>query len=148
MEILIDMTKKSIHLLLKKIIKYIFFGVLTTLINIGVYTYLRYETLLHYQICIVISWFIAVLFAFITNKAYVFESRSWQFRIVLKEGFLFYFYRVLSLVMEMIFMFLFVDQLQYSEFISKVGVQLLIIVLNYIFSQWFIFRSKSSSKES
>ncbi len=116
-------------------LSYLFFGACTTGINILAFYLLR-KLSINIYISNGISWFIAVCFAYITNRLFVFHSKG----KVIKESFSFIFFRLLSLVFDMAFLFLFVDIIGIDEMISKVIVNILIIIINYVFSKIFIFR--------
>ncbi|MEI2435850.1 GtrA family protein, partial [Priestia megaterium] len=90
----------------KELFLYLFFGVLTTFINILIYTVLTKIFLFHYQTSTVLAWVISVLFAFITNKKYVFSSKSYTLSAVFREGLLFIIYRILSLGIDLLIMFI------------------------------------------
>lgn len=123
---------------LKEAFNYLVVGAFTTLISIVSY-YLFRLVLEDYFICTILSWICAVLFAYITNRLFVFKSKD---KNVLKEFFAFIFSRILSLVFEMLFMFILVDVFKISDKISKLAVQFFIIVLNYVFSKLFVFKAK------
>lgn len=118
----------------KEIIKYLIFGGLTTLVSILSYYLFTRIFSLNYQISNILSWILSVTFAFITNKKYVFESKSNE---ILKELFSFYSFRIASLLIEMLVMYLLV--LFIDDLISKLIAQILVIILNYIFSKLFVF---------
>ena len=90
----------------------------------------------------VIAWVAAVVFAFITNKLVVFESKSWKPSVAGKEFVAFIGARVFSLLVELLFMFVTVTLLSFNEFIAKLFVQFIVVVLNYIFSKLINFKKK------
>lgn len=123
---------------IKELFLYLIFGILTTIINIIVFH-------ISYKICavsIIISnifaWISAVLFAYITNKKFVFESNTNQ---PLKEMFSFYIARIITLIIETIFLYIFINILKIDSFFSKIISNIIVIVLNYIFSKLWIFKS-------
>lgn len=123
----------------KEIINYLIFGVLTTLINIVVFYVLNNLFSINYQIANVISWFVSVLFAYITNKKYVFEHTELnEFKLITK----FYGSRVSTLVLDMILMWLLVSILGLNSMISKLFVQFIVVISNYILSKFLIFVNK------
>ena len=132
---LFDLYKKY-----KEIINYLIFGGLTTLISIITYALFAKIFLINYLISNVLSWIIAVMFAFITNKLYVFESKSKDKKIVFKEITNFFFFRIVSLIIEMIIMYVFVDLLSIDDLITKIIAQIIVILSNYIFSKVFVFK--------
>lgn len=124
----------------KEPIAYVVFGVLTTLVNIAVY-YLFTELLgVYYMISNVVAWIASVCFAFITNKLFVFESKSLQCKTVLAEMGSFFLARAATGVLDMLLMWLFVDVLVVEEMIAKVIVNVAVIIINYVASKLWVFR--------
>ena len=124
----------------REVITYLFFGVATTLVNIGVFFICRNLLQIDYKISNTIGWFLSVLFAFITNKYFVFESKHENSTALVKEVLLFYWYRILSFAIDMSMMILLVEYLHTGDFLAKMVTQVLVIVLNYFFSKFFIFK--------
>ena len=131
----------SLYKKYKEIINYLIFGGLTTLVSIGTYALFTKLFLINYLISNVLSWIIAVLFAFITNKLFVFESKSKDKKLVTKEMTNFFFFRIVSLGIEMVIMYIFVDLLSINDLITKVIAQVIVILSNYIFSKVFVFKN-------
>lgn len=125
----------------RETILYLVFGVLTTVVNYVVYYPCRMLGL-HYQLCNVLSWMAAVAFAYITNKLFVFESRSFSPTVLLREIVLFAGARIFSLLCEMALMWLGVDLLHIHDFLMKLIAAVLVIILNYVFSKLFVFKKK------
>lgn len=123
----------------KEFLWYGFFGVLTTLVNI-VSFYVFDKTGLNTYISNLIAWILSVLFAFITNKLFVFGSKSFKFSIFIKEMFSFFFFRILSLGIDMVGLFTCLDVFKLSKLVSKIIVNIIVIIFNYIFSKLFIFK--------
>lgn len=121
---------------IKEILKYLIVGGLTTVVSIVSYYIVRLF-IENYLVCTVISWIFAVAFAYITNRVFVFNSKREN---VFKECTEFVFSRILSLVAEVAVMYLLVDFLNISDKISKIIVQVIIVILNYIFSKLFVFK--------
>lgn len=121
----------------KEIINYLIFGGLTTLISIITYALFAKVFNIDYLISNVLSWVLAVLFAYITNKIFVFESKS---KKNIKEITSFFFFRVVSLIMEMIILYVFVDMLHIDDLVTKIIAQVIVIVSNYVFSKVFVFK--------
>lgn len=129
--------------LLKKyrvIILYLVFGVLTTLINIATYTFLTKVFNINYLISNIIAWILSVIFAYITNKLYVFESKSFKKSILLKEILSFFAARLFSLGVDMSFMYITIGILKYNDILMKVFSNIIVIILNYVFSKFIIFK--------
>ena len=128
----------------KEIINYLIVGVLTTVVSLAVYyicviTFLDPQNAIELQIANVISWIAAVIFAYITNRKFVFESKNPD---MLKEASAFVGARVVTLLMDMFCMFIMVTCMGLSDKIAKLMVQVIVIVANYVFSKIFVFRKK------
>ncbi len=123
----------------RETVTYFIFGVLTTAVDWVTYTVLwRMGT--DYRVSTALSWAAAVLFAFVTNKLFVFRS------FVMRPGFLwkefsgFVAARVATGIFTMLGMIAMVDGLKWNEFFGKLVVSAISLVLNYVFSKWFIFK--------
>ena len=136
---------KEIFKKFREQIMYIIFGVLTTIVNYVVYLALTKMMNVDYMISTVISQIVAMIFAYITNKIYVFEAKNDSFKGLIKEMVSFFSVRIVSLFLDMGFMKLFVDIMHLNDAIMKLVSNVLIIVANYIFSKLFIF--KKNKKE-
>ena len=117
------------------ILSYLFFGGLTTLVNIFTFWLLRVLKLGVYT-SNVIAWIVSVLFAFITNKLFVFESKG----KTLKQGLSFFIFRLISLVFDMGIMYLLIDLLKWDDLLSKIITNVIVVIINYVFSKIFIFK--------
>ena len=151
----------------KEFISYIFFGVMTTLVNLAVFYLTKklfaaigwngvFNTVVpedskivelfsggsEYLDANLIAWVAGVVFAFVTNKLFVFESKSWKPSVAGKEFTGFVGARVFSLVVEMLGMFVMVTLLTWNELVAKLIVGVVVIILNYIFSKLLIFKKK------
>ncbi len=128
----------------REVLLYLFFGGCTTLINILVFYILR-KIKLQLYVSNVLAWFLSVLFAFVTNKLFVFESRGKSTKENSKEIISFFGFRILSLVFDMVFMYVMIQLLSANEMISKIISNVFVIILNYLFSKLFIFKEKKKS---
>ena len=137
----LDIYKKN-----EEIIIYLIMGVLATIVNIGVkyallFTILDPKDAFELQIAVIISWIAAVLFAYTTNRKFVFKSKE---KNILKEFSSFIVARIITLIMEMIIMWFFITFLKLNTnlwvAIWTIIAQALVIILNYIFSKLFIFK--------
>lgn len=121
---------------------YIIFGVLTTAINIISYIFfadfLEISTLSANAMALLLS----IIFAFITNKVFVFQSHDFRLITFWKEGLSFFGLRLVSAVLDMGLMFVFVEILLINDLLVKVAVNIIVIILNYIFSKIFIFKKE------
>lgn len=153
----------------KEFISYVFFGVLTTILNFAVYVgfhemfrAIEWEGLLHgvlpdnefirqlfegedpcYLDANTIAWVAGVIFAFVTNKLWVFESKSWKPSTATKEFIGFTSARIFSFVIETLMMFVLVTLMHSNTVIAKIIIGVVVIILNYIFSKLFIFKKKA-----
>lgn len=126
----------------REVIMYLVFGVLTTVVSLVTYylltlTILNAENALQLQIANVISWIVSVTFAYITNRKYVFDNKS---KNILKEVSSFVGGRVVTLLLDMLIMFIFVTVLHFNDKLFKLVSQFLVIVLNYVISKLFVFK--------
>lgn len=130
----------------EEIISYLIIGVLTTLVNLVIkyallFTIMDAKDALQLQISVIISWVGAVIFAYITNRKFVFKSEN---KNVLKEMISFFSSRVLTLLLEMAIMWFFITLLKLDSdtyvVIFTIVVQVVVIVTNYILSKLFVFK--------
>lgn len=128
----------------KEVISYLVFGVATTIVNFAVFFICKDMLGIDYKISNAISWFLSVLFAFFTNKYFVFGSKHEDLSSFVREMLLFYWYRILSFVIDMALMILMIEVLHISDFWAKMATQVAVVVLNYFFSKFFIFNKKAS----
>ncbi len=151
---------KKLVIKYKEIILYALFGVLTTVANFAAFwvsTHLLGEEL--YLLNNAIAWVTGVAVAFVTNKLWVFNSKSWSLKKVSKELSEFVAARLLSFGFEEAGMWLFIDVLAYSDkslsafgytvsgqIIVKFLLSVVVVILNYFFSKFIIFKNKKSEK--
>ena len=121
----------------EEIINYLIFGVLTTLVSILSYAFFTRIIKFGYIISNILSWILSVTFAFYTNQKYVFKANNSNNVIAI---FKFYLSRLTSLGIELIVMYILITLLHLNDMISKIIVQFIVIVLNYIFSKLFVFK--------
>ena len=124
----------------RSIILYAIFGLLTTVVNYFVYFPLYYWAEFTAVFSNVIAWLFAVIFAYITNKIYVFNTNNWSFRAVIKESFAFFSCRVLTGALETVALFIAVDYLGMNSIVWKLAISFGIVFINYISSKLFVFR--------
>ena len=124
------------------ILSYLFFGVLTTVVNYLVY--LPCYNLLHFSASVsnVIAWVVAVAFAYLTNKPFVFKSHDWSWKTVAPELAKFVGCRIGSGFVETAIIFTMVDLLQFNGNIWKLITSVLVVILNYVGSKLLVFRKK------
>ena len=136
---------KELYNKYEEIINYLIIGGLTTLVSLAVkyallFTILDAKDALELQIAVIISWICAVAFAYVTNRIIVFKSKSKE---ILKEIVSFVSSRLLTLGLEMLLMWFFVTLLKLNSdtwvIVWTIVCQVLVIVLNYVFSKLFVF---------
>ena len=126
----------------KDIIPYAFFGVLTTVVNMVVYWVAAHPLGLSVMVSTVIAWIAAVLFAYVTNRKWVFHSQAKGTKEIVQEIVSFFACRLATGVVDWACMFIFVDLLHFNDVIIKAAANVLVIILNYIASKLVIFKHK------
>ena len=124
-------------------IPYLIFGVLTTLVNIAAYWLLAHPLGLPTVPSTVIAWVLAVLFAYVTNRKWVFHSEATTRQEIIKEGVSFYLCRLGTGVLDWLGMYVMVVVLHWNDLIVKVALNIVVIVLNYVASRLIVFRKKA-----
>jgi len=143
----LELSRKLIFKIITKnreVVMYLIFGALTTVVSLVIYylctaTVLNPENAVQLQAANVISWIGAVIFAYITNKKYVFESNNSH----LSEMLRFFASRVGTLVIDMALMYVLVSLCGFSDLPVKILVQIIVIVGNYILGKFFVFKKES-----
>ena len=144
--------KKIIQLYKKyeEVINYLIIGGLTTLVNLIVkyallFTVLKAENPVQLQTAVIVSWIVACLFAYITNRKIVFKSKSEK---IIKEFVSFVTARLITLGMEMLIMYIFVTALRLNSnlwvVVWSIVAQVVVVVANYVFSKLFIFKKENN----
>ena len=140
----------------RETILYLFFGVMTTVVNYVVF-WLCYEVLLGREgslIANAVAFVAAVIFAFVVNKVFVFESKSWALAVVLKEIPPFVASRVASFGIEELGLFISESLLGWNEIVvlrwmgtaidgvtlTKLALSVIVVIVNYVFCKWFVFK--------
>jgi putative flippase GtrA len=96
------------------------------------------------QVATVVSWICAVTFAFFVNKFYVFDSEKKDGKTVLREAWQFYAARLVSGIFELLFLTVTVDYLGLNVYIFKLIAQIIIVISNYVFSKFVVFKKKEN----
>lgn len=146
----------------KETVSYVVFGVLTTLVNLLVFK--GFDVLFdgkYYLFTNTIAWVAAVAFAYITNKLFVFESKSWKFDVLKKEIPSFLGARIASYFVEQAGLWFFVEILSFDEKVfnfiivrlsgkitAKLIIGVLVVIINYVLSKFLIFSKKNRKKEN
>ena len=140
---------KDLYKKYEEVIMYVIIGGITTLIGVGsklllLFTVFDAENSFELQLAIIISWVLAVAFAYVANRIFVFKSKNDH---ILKEIVSFVSSRVITLLLDMGLSWFFITLLKMnSDFQVKVitiVIQVLVFVLNYVFSKLFVFKKKS-----
>ena len=153
-----ELIKKLIN---KETITYLIFGVLTTVVNLVVFKVfdMLFTALTETDLTLLtnfIAWVFAVVFSYITNKLWVFESKSWKFDVLKKEVPAFAGARIFSLGIEELGLLIFISWLGFDrinldifglfsvggKMIVKIILGVVVVVINYIFSKLIIFKNK------
>lgn len=125
------------------VLRYIFFGGCTTLVNLACFYILRRTTPIPRDIANTISVITAILFAYFVNSRFVFESRADNFKDRFNEFVKFISARLSTLIIEVGGVWLLVGVLKLNEFLIKtIVIQIIVLVLNYIFSKFLVFTKK------
>ena len=120
----------------KEIIMYLIFGVLTTLVNIIVF-YITSDLFMVATIpSNIIAWILSVLFAYVTNRCFVFSSKG----DIKKELLSFFSVRLLSLVIDTIIVYIGIDVLMFDPLVVKIASNIVVVIANYIFSKFLVFK--------
>lgn len=124
-------------------IRYLFAGGCTTLVNLITFFLLRLLTSIERNVCNVIAIIMAITFAYFVNKYFVFQSKSKSIGAAIAEAVSFVALRVVSMAVEIIGFAILCDSFRLNELISKLAVQVVVVVLNYLFSKLFVFKQES-----
>lgn len=160
-------------LLTYEMLSYLFFGVMTTVVNLGVFycsdkllgngslsnfsLFGHLFKVTYEDVSTIIAWIFAVLFAYITNKLWVFESKSRKFNIIIRELISFFSARIISFIVFESFGFMFIRNILINtglftsenapKWIAKIFISVFVVIFNYIMSKLLIFRKKKEVKE-
>ncbi len=140
------MNKIKKLLLNKETVSYLIFGVLTTIIDIVSYIIFSKIFGINYLLANIMSWTIAVIFAFITNKIYVFGSKNYSARTLLDEIPSFVSARLITLIFSLVFIYMCVVLFGINDVVSKIASNVFVVILNYILSKFFIFKENKQRK--
>lgn len=125
------------------ILRYLIIGGLTTVIDILVFALCNSIIGLSYTVSKIISWAFAVVFAFVGNKKIVFQAAGWDRESLLREGGSFLIMRLITLGISLGLLYLMIDLGGWSENFSNILANIVVIILNYVFSKLIIFRKKA-----
>ena len=128
----------------KNLLVYLVVGGLTTFVNFLVYFPLYNWLSFSATVSNTIAWGIAVIFAFFTNKRFVFHSDDWSTKVVVSESSKFVGCRLLSGLIETVPIWFLVDFLEFNGNTVKIIVSVFVVIFNYFFSKWFVFRNRKN----
>ena len=125
-----------------KIILYLFFGVCTTIVNIVSYSVMAH--LLHKSVMFstIVAWILAVLFAYVTNRKWVFDSKANSSKEIFQEIISFFACRLATGVVDWLMMFILVEKIGLNDIVIKIIANIIVIILNYVASKLVIFTDK------
>ncbi|MDY5279824.1 GtrA family protein [Sharpea porci] len=122
------------------IIPYVIFGILTTLVNIIIYWICAHPLKMPVILSTIFAWILSVLFAYITNRKWVFHSDAKEINDIFSEMFYFFSARLATGLLDWGVMFIFVDILNLNDMVIKILSNVIVVVLNYVASKTFIFK--------
>lgn len=124
----------------KQIINYLFAGIATTIFSFLSYYLFSRLVFQDYKLANIFSWIFTVLFAYILNKCFVFNTKSYCRKATFIEMMDFFRFRIVTLLIDMTSMMFLIEVLNLNDLISKALVQIIILFLNYVFSKHFVFK--------
>ena len=123
----------------KEMLLYLFFGGLTFVISVITYAFFNVSLGMNELVANIFSWILAVLFAFYTNRIWVFQARTNSIRDFLKQMISFCSGRIVTLIIEEVILFIFITNLHCGSMMVKIVAQIVVIILNYIISKLWVF---------
>lgn len=140
-KVLVKLIKKY-----KSLIAYAFFGGCTTIINVAAYFVCSKILLINIIPATVIAWIAAVLFAYVTNRKWVFQSEEKTFKGIMREVLYFFSCRLMTGVLDIVVMHVFAEILMMNDVVIKVVSNILVIIINYVVSKLIIFKGKEKKQ--
>ena len=142
-------TIKGLYYNYKEVINYLVFGGLATLVNFVSYFIFARVIGIDEVISSGLSWVCAVIFAYITNKIFVFESKTTNKKELIKECASFFLARIFSGITCDVGTFaLMVKVFNINDIFSKIVTQVMVVIVNYVFSKFIVFKNKETNKEN
>lgn len=121
---------------------YLFFGGLAFVVSVATYSLFNMALHMNELIANIYSWIITVLFAFFTNRIWVFQSPTEGMGAFFRQMISFYGGRVITLLIEEAILFVFITLLSFSSLGVKIAAQIVVIILNYVISKLLVFRDE------
>ena len=131
----------------KDVVPYLFFGVCTTLVNIIVYWLCAHTFGMRVMSGTIIAWVIAVFFAYLTNRKWVFDSEAEGAKDILRETMIFFLCRLATGVCDGLLMYMLVYSLHFNDVLIKTIANAIVIILNYIASRVLVFRRSNDVRK-
>ena len=125
----------------RHILSYLLFGVLTTAVDSAVFYPLYNLADMNVTLAKTIAWIVAVIFAYFTNKAFVYHSRDWSFKVAFPEFLKFVASRLASFALTIVLIFVTVELLSWNGNIMNIVVAVFVVIMNYITGK-LLFRNK------
>ena len=119
-----------------------FFGGLTFVVSIASYAFFEYSLKLSPLIANIFSWILAVIFAYLTNRIWVFKNIAQDIKGILQEVVSFFSGRILTLVIEEIILYIGITLLEFNSIATKIIGQIVVIISNYFISKLLVFKTK------
>lgn len=138
---------KQFFIKYKEYILYVVFGAVTTLVNYGFYTLCYYPLKLSGGVSNIVAWVFSMLVAFVTNKIWVFDSKSWEIKLTFKELGGFALGRALTGIFETAAIAIFVDALHQNALVWKIVTSIIVVIVNYIVSKLIVFKKKKDKPD-
>ena len=131
-------------------ISYILCGAATTVVNYVVYFLIRAFIPENWGILVaqLVAWIAAVIFAYVVNKIFVFDSPGWDFKTVLREFIPFLTARILSFGFDTAFVYVTVGFFKWNEPLMKILSNVFVLIANYFASKFIVFKKKPEEKQS
>ncbi len=126
----------------RDVIPYLFFGVCTTIVNVIVYWLCTHMLSMGTMPGTVAAWFMAVAFAYVTNRKWVFRSEAKTYKDIAKEMASFFSCRIMTGMVDWACMFVFVELLAWNDVFIKLAANFIVMVLNYAASKLIIFKKR------
>ena len=131
----------------REIIMYIIIGVCTTLVNLITYTIMYKYLNIDINVSNVVSIISAIIFAYFTNRIFVFESKNNTIQEITAEIIKFISARIVTMIIEVVGVYVLVVMNHNDEFIGKLKVQVIVLVLNYIMSKFIVFKKSKGESD-
>lgn len=135
------MVEKSGHKKIREVVLYLIFGFLSFMLNLVIFRILTFSIYMNSLLANIISWIAGTIFSFISNKLWVFNKKSQNNRESIEELITFTFSRVVTLAIEELLIYIFIVKMRFPSMYIKTAAQIVVIVLNYIFSKVWVFAS-------